>query len=105
MGEMTTTATKTHMRLKTMVADIDDLTEIKAELRARSELRPADDGELLPVFERLIKEVAPPTLAIDVAVPAASEPTGVPPPSASAAASGAVAAPTSAGAVAASAAP
>src|SRR5208282_5167020 len=74
LGDLTPAATRTYIRLNRLLADRHVLPEIKAELRARSELRPADDGQLLPVFERLIKEVAPPALQIDVAVPAASAP-------------------------------
>ena len=88
LGDLTPAATKTYIRLNRLLADRHVLPEIKAELRARSELRPADDGQLLPVFERLIKEVAPPALHIDLAVPAASAATGAEqPPSAAAAGS------------------
>jgi uncharacterized protein DUF1631 len=76
LGDITPAATKTYIRLNRLLADRNVLPEIKAELRARSELRPADDGDLLPAFERLIKELAPASLAIDVAVPEASAPTG-----------------------------
>src|SRR5438552_3895432 len=52
------------------------LPEIKAELRARSELRPIDDSDLLPVFTQLLKEAAPAgadaLLALGIDVPAAS---------------------------------
>jgi hypothetical protein len=72
LGDITPAATKTYIRLNRLLADRHVLPEIKAELRARSDLRPVDDGELLPVFERLIKEIAPPTLSLDVAVPAAA---------------------------------
>ena len=85
LGDLTPAATKTYIRLNRLLADRHVLPEIKAELRARSELRPADDGELLPVFERLIKEVAPPALQIDLAVPAASAATGTERPSSPAA--------------------
>jgi len=95
LGDITPAATKTYIRLNRLLADRHVLPEIKAELRARSELRPADDRELLPVFERLIKEVAPPSLAIDIAVPEASATTGMPP-GAAPVASGAVAAPNAA---------
>ncbi|HEV2977075.1 MAG TPA: DUF1631 family protein [Casimicrobiaceae bacterium] len=81
LADLTPAATKTYIRLNRLLADRQVLPEIKAELRARSELRPVDDRELLPVFERLITEVAPPSLTIDVAVPAASEPTAVAQPS------------------------
>jgi hypothetical protein len=81
LADTTPAATKTYIRLNRLLADRGVLPEIKAELRARSELRPVDDGELLPLFGRLIKEVAfkeaaPPELAVDLAVPAASAGTG-----------------------------
>ncbi|HEX5863634.1 MAG TPA: DUF1631 family protein, partial [Casimicrobiaceae bacterium] len=81
LADMTPAATKTYIRLNRLLADRHVLPEIKAELRARSELRPVDDGELLPLFGRLIKEIAPPEIALDVAVPEASAATGssVPP--------------------------
>jgi hypothetical protein len=74
LSEATPAANKTYIRLNRLLADRHVLPEIKAELRARSELRPVDDGDLLPVFSRLIKEVAPPELALDIAVPAAVAP-------------------------------
>ncbi len=81
LADITPAAPKTYIRLNRLLADRHVLPEIKAELRARSELRPVDDGELLPLFGRLIKEVAtkevaPPELAVDLAVPAASAGTG-----------------------------
>jgi hypothetical protein len=72
LSEVTPAATKTYIRLNRLLADRHVLPEIKAELRARSELRPHDDSELLPLFSRLMKEVAPPDLAVNVAVPAVS---------------------------------
>ncbi|HVP86707.1 MAG TPA: DUF1631 family protein [Casimicrobiaceae bacterium] len=72
LSEVTPAATKVYIRMNRLLADRHVLPEIKAELRARSELRPHDDSELLPLFSRLIKEVAPPDLALNVAVPAAS---------------------------------
>ena len=80
LADITPAATKTYIRLNRLLADRHVLPEIKAELRARSDLRPADDGDLLPLFGRLIKEVAPATLAIDVAVPTAAPGTGTLPP-------------------------
>jgi len=74
LGDLTPAATKTYIRLNRLLADRHVLPEIKAQLRARSDLRPVDDGQLLPVFERLIKEVAPPAVQFDVAVPEASAP-------------------------------
>ena len=72
LSEVTPAATKIYIRMNRLLADRHVLPEIKAELRARSELRPHDDSELLPLFSRLIKEVAPPDLALNLAVPAAS---------------------------------
>jgi hypothetical protein len=72
LADVTPAATKLYIRLNRLLADRHVLPEIKAELRARSDLRPADDGDLLPVFARLIKEIAPPDLAVDIAVPDAS---------------------------------
>ena len=72
LSEVTPATTKTYIRLNRLLADRLVLPEIKAELRARSELRPLDDGDLLPAFSRLIKEVAPPELALNIAVPEAS---------------------------------
>ena len=72
VSEITPAATKIYIRINRLLADRHVLPEIKAELRARSELRPHDDSELLPVFNRLLKEVAPRDLAMNVAVPAAS---------------------------------
>ncbi len=85
LGDITPAATKTYIRLNRLLADRNVLPEIKAELRARSELRPVDDGDLLPAFERLIKEVAPASLSIDIAVPEASAAKGMAPGAATAA--------------------
>ena len=66
-----------YIRVNRFLADRHVLPEIKAELRARSELRPADDAELLPLFMRLFKEAGPTAadalLALNIEVPAASE--------------------------------
>ncbi len=82
LADVTPAAPKLYIRLNRLLADRHVLPEIKAELRARSELRPADDGDLLPLFLRLIKEIAPPHLAVDVAVPNASPGSGASPPAA-----------------------
>jgi hypothetical protein len=66
-----------YIRVNRFLADRHVLPEIKAELRARSELRPADDAELLPLFTRLFKEAGPTAadqlLALNIEVPEASE--------------------------------
>jgi hypothetical protein len=67
-----------YIRVNRFLADRHVLPEIKAELRARSELRPADDAELLPLFMRLFTEAGPTDadklLALNIEVPPASEP-------------------------------
>ena len=69
---------KAYIRVNRFLADRHVLPEIKAELRARSELRPPEDSELLPTFLRLFKEAgsdaADSLLALNIEVPAASEP-------------------------------
>jgi hypothetical protein len=72
VSEVTPAATKIYIRMNRLLSDRHVLPEIKAELRARSELRPHDDKDLLPVFNQLLKEVSPPELAVNVDVPAAS---------------------------------
>jgi Protein of unknown function (DUF1631) len=68
----------TYIRVNRFLASRQVLPEIKAELRARSELRPVDDSELLPLFMRLFKEAGPTgadeLLALNVAVPVLSAP-------------------------------
>jgi hypothetical protein len=67
---------KVYIRLNRFLAERHVLPEIKAELRARSELRPADDSELLPAFLQLFKEAGPSVadalLALDIDVPEAA---------------------------------
>jgi len=67
-----------YIRLNRYLANRGVLPEIKAELRARSDLRPADDSELLPVFMRLIKEAGPSAadqlLELNIEVPAMAAP-------------------------------
>ena len=66
---------KAFITLNRQLADRGVLPEVKAALRARSDLRPADDSELLPLFEKMLKEATPPAAAaaIDVAVPTVDE--------------------------------
>ena len=45
---------KIYIALNRLLADHEILPEINAALRARSELRPAEDTELLPAFKRLL---------------------------------------------------
>lgn len=72
LADLTPTVIKLYIRSNRLLADRHVLPEIKAELRARSDLRPADDTDLLPLFMRLIKEAAPRNVGVDVAVPGSS---------------------------------
>ncbi len=76
LSDVTLGINKTFIKVNRFLADHQVLPEIKAQLRARSELRPRDDAELLPTFMRLFNEgrssAADELLALDIAVPAAS---------------------------------
>ena len=74
---------KVYIRLNRFLAEHHVLPEIKAELRARSELRPPDDSELLPAFLQLFKEAGPSVadalLALNIDVPEAAPGDATPP--------------------------
>ncbi|MGH8714253.1 MAG: DUF1631 family protein, partial [Casimicrobiaceae bacterium] len=76
LSDVTLGINKTFIKVNRFLAERQVLPEIKAQLRARSELRPHDDAELLPTFQRLFKEASPAgaeaLLALNIAVPAAS---------------------------------
>ncbi|MEO8566915.1 MAG: DUF1631 family protein [Betaproteobacteria bacterium] len=76
LSDVTLGINKSFIKVNRFLADHQVLPEIKAQLRARSELRPRDDAELLPTFLRLFKEgrsaAADELLALGIAVPAAS---------------------------------
>ncbi|HEX4522889.1 MAG TPA: DUF1631 family protein [Casimicrobiaceae bacterium] len=76
LSDVTLGINKSFIKVNRFLADHQVLPEIKAQLRARSELRPRDDAELLPTFLRLFKEGRPAAadqlLALGIAVPAAS---------------------------------
>ena len=76
LSDVTLGINKSFIKVNRYLADHQVLPEIKAQLRARSELRPRDDAELLPTFLRLFKEgrsaAADELLALGIAVPAAS---------------------------------
>lgn len=82
IADITPGINNAYIRVNRFLADRHVLPEIKAELRARSELRPADDTELLPLFMRLFKEAGPSDadrlLALNIEVPPASEASAVP---------------------------
>jgi uncharacterized protein DUF1631 len=88
LADLTPGMNKIYMRGNRFLADHGVLPEIKAELRARSDLRPRDDSELLPTFFQLFKEagasVAEELLALNIQVPPASQP----PPAGSASSTG-----------------
>ena len=78
IGDITPGVNNAYIRVNRFLANRHVLPEIKAELRARSELRPADDAELLPLFMRLFKEAGPSSadelLKLNIEVPPASAP-------------------------------
>jgi hypothetical protein len=84
LGDVTPGLKKVYIRVNRFLADRHVLPEIKAELRARSELRPADDAELLPAFLQLFKEAGPSVadslLALNIQIPDAAPPDPVPAP-------------------------
>jgi Protein of unknown function (DUF1631) len=88
LGDVKPGLNKLYIRLNRYLAEHHVLPEIKAELRARSELRPADDSELLPAFLQLFKEAGPSVadalLALNIEVPPAAAVSAALPPSPSA---------------------
>src|SRR5256885_12013605 len=54
LSDITPGVNKIYMALNRLLADHEVLPEINAALRARSELRPADDADLLPAFKDLL---------------------------------------------------
>jgi hypothetical protein len=76
LSDLRPTVVKIYISLNRFLADHDVLPDIKATLRARSELRPASDSDLLPLFERMLKATAAPgaaTQVLDVVVPSIEE--------------------------------
>ncbi len=59
VGDFVPAINKTYIQLNRFLAELRVLPEIGATLRARSDLRPADDGQLLPLFSRLFNDVHP----------------------------------------------
>src|SRR5450631_3001175 len=78
LGDVKPGLNKIYIKLNRFLAERHVLPEIKAELRARSQLRPADDSELLPAFLKLFKEAGPSVadalLALNIEVPSAAPP-------------------------------
>src|SRR4030095_3771630 len=71
LADLTPTINKIYISQNRMLADRGVLPDMKAALRARSELRPSDDKELLPTFSRLLSEVG--ALPTDIAIPPLSD--------------------------------
>jgi len=59
VGDFIPAIHKTYLQLNRLLAQRKILPEVGAVLRARSDLRPADDGRLLPLFSRLINDIHP----------------------------------------------
>jgi hypothetical protein len=59
VGDFIPAINKTYIQLNRFLAELRILPEIGANLRARSDLRPADDGQLIPLFSRLFNDVHP----------------------------------------------
>jgi hypothetical protein len=56
VADLTPAANKVYITLNRYLADRGVLPEIKAELRARSEFRPADDKDLIPTFTQMLHD-------------------------------------------------
>ena len=96
VADITPSANKVYIRVNRFLADRNVLPDIKAALRAKSDLWPADDRDLLPAFSRLMSEAGP--LPADIVIPPTFSEPGAPPalnfdgrPAATAQASGAAA--------------
>jgi hypothetical protein len=68
VADLTPAANKVYITLNRFLADHGVLPEIKAALRARSDLRPADDKDLIPTFSDMLRNAGP-ALPTDVEVP------------------------------------
>ncbi len=68
VADLTPAANKVYITLNRYLADHGVLPEIKAELRARSEFRPADDKDLIPTFSQMLHDAGQ-SLPGDVEVP------------------------------------
>ncbi|MFI4924933.1 MAG: DUF1631 family protein, partial [Vicinamibacteria bacterium] len=67
VADITPSANKVYIRLNRFLADRNVLPDIKAALRARSDLWPEDDKDLLPAFSRLMSEAGP--MPTDIVIP------------------------------------
>ncbi|GMU70741.1 MAG: hypothetical protein AMXMBFR42_02080 [Burkholderiales bacterium] len=67
VADITPSANKVYIRVNRFLADRNVLPDIKAALRAKSDLWPEDDRDLLPAFSRLMSEAGP--LPTDIVIP------------------------------------
>jgi len=67
VADITPSANKVFIRVNRFLADRNVLPDIKAALRAKSDLWPEDDRDLLPAFSRLMSEAGP--LPTDIVIP------------------------------------
>jgi len=67
VADITPSANKVYIRVNRFLADRNVLPDIKAALRAKSDLWPADDRDLLPAFSRLMSEAGP--MPTDIVIP------------------------------------
>ena len=67
VADITPSANKVYIRINRFLADRNVLPDIKAALRAKSDLWPEDDKDLLPAFSRLMSEAGP--LPTDIVIP------------------------------------
>lgn len=70
LSDITPAIPKVYITLNRLLAERGVLPDIKAALRARSALRPADDRDLLPLFSRLMHEAGSNIESINIEVPA-----------------------------------
>ncbi|HVO89099.1 MAG TPA: DUF1631 family protein, partial [Casimicrobiaceae bacterium] len=77
LGDLTPATNKIYISLNRYLADHNVLPEIKAALRARSALRPAEDSELLPAFSRMLAQTG--DVIPEIVVPESFSPPGTTP--------------------------
>ena len=77
VADITPSANKAYIRVNRFLADRNVLPDIKAALRAKSDLWPTDDRDLLPAFSRLMSEAGP--LPADIVIPPSFSDPNAPP--------------------------
>jgi hypothetical protein len=76
VGDFVPAIGKAYIPLNRFLAERGVVPEIGAVLRARSDLRPVDDGQLLPLFSRLLNDVRPSSQPWRTLDPGAAEAAG-----------------------------